>query len=74
MKLSIACAISMLFLAGGAFAASDQQPATPQPKTYYYWLHPKLGMVKVDRATNAIITSRNKKDSSSDKAAAARTN
>lgn len=52
-----ACTLSLLCLAGAAFAA-DQQSAPPQPGTYYYWLHPKLGMVKVCRANNAIITSR----------------
>lgn len=30
---------------------------TPKSGTYW-WLHPKLGMVKVNKATNAIVTSK----------------
>ncbi len=44
---------------GASFAATatpaSQESASP---TFYYWLHPKLGMVKVDKATNAIVKSK----------------
>lgn len=37
--------------------ATTVGPSTPEVSGgYYYWLHPKLGHVKVDRATNAIVT------------------
>jgi len=36
-------------------AQASTSPATSSG--YYWWLHPKLGMVKVDRATNVMITS-----------------
>lgn len=37
--------------------ATAVAPATPEVSgAYYYWLHPKLGHVKVDRATNAMVT------------------
>lgn len=46
-------------LGAGAASAADLSPqAAGSPKPYYYWLHPKLGMVKVDRATNAMVTAR----------------
>lgn len=38
-----------------AVAQAASAPAASQ-KTFYYWLHPKLGMVKVDRASNAMLT------------------
>lgn len=42
--------------AAASFAASAQSSTREAPsKSYYYWLHPKLGMVKVDRKTNAMI-------------------
>jgi hypothetical protein len=53
-------------LATGAMAQTSTpttvvgaQASTPRSTSsgYYWWLHPKLGMVKVDRATNAMITS-----------------
>lgn len=46
-------------LAGAASAATDNPAAKPMEggKSYYWWLHPKLGMVKVDRATNAMLVS-----------------
>lgn len=57
---------SGVFIAATASAQTPAAPAAPatQPaaaaaaghKTFYYWLHPKLGMVKVDRATNAMLT------------------
>jgi hypothetical protein len=47
LLVAAAAALAPLAQAGGA--------APVAPKPYYYWLHPKLGMVKVDRATNAIL-------------------
>lgn len=49
--------IGATLVAGGSFAATAvpaQQGASP---TSYNWLHPKLGMVKVDRATHAMLKS-----------------
>ena len=61
-----------LFLVAGLVLASFATAQTASPtampsaqagnsapvaqKSYYWWLHPKLGMVKVDRATNAMLT------------------
>ena len=49
-------------------AASPQAPAAPAPasapapaaseKSYHYWLHPKLGMVKIDKNTHFIVEGR----------------
>ena len=53
--------LAAALVAAGAFAAQavpTAAPASATAPTYYYWLHPKLGMVKVDRATNAIVTAK----------------
>ena len=47
--------IAVALLSGAAYAA-DTRAAPPAGRPYYYWLHPKLGMVKVDRQTNAMLT------------------
>ena len=50
--LSIAVGMSV----AASFAAGQTSaPKPPEGKPYYYWLHPKLGHVKVDRATNAML-------------------
>lgn len=52
-------AISASLLAAGCASTANMTPQDASAKSsYYYWEHPKLGMVKVDRATNAIVTSR----------------
>ena len=53
----------LLILAAGLALAGAAAAATPprqqsEGASWYWWLHPKLGMVKVDRATNAIIVVR----------------
>lgn len=46
-----------LALAGAAAAAAPANQPSGSSASWYWWLHPKLGMVKVDRATNAMIVS-----------------
>lgn len=66
--------IGAVFASGAAMAAAQMpegsQAAAPAPaasqakqeRSYYWWLHPKQGMVKVDRATNfPVIPQRQKK-------------
>jgi len=36
-------------------AAPGPASGTSSTRTYSYWLHPKLGMVKVDRSTHAMV-------------------
>lgn len=48
--------VAALF-ASAALPAAAQEPTTQQTSGTYNWLHPKLGMVKVDRATGAIVHS-----------------
>jgi hypothetical protein len=46
------------FLAGCAYTTGGPpSQAAATSDGYYWWLHPKLGMVKVDRATNAMLVS-----------------
>lgn len=49
----------ILFLAftvtAAALPAAAAARTEPDAKPYYYWLHPKLGHVKIDRATNAML-------------------
>lgn len=40
-------------ITGASFSASAA-PGSESPN-FYYWLHPKLGHVKVDKTTNAMI-------------------
>lgn len=49
-----------LALAGCATPPSPSTTSIPSAGTSatYYWLHPKQGMMKVDRATNATLTRR----------------
>lgn len=45
----LAAMFAQAALAANAAGAPERLPDT------YYWLHPKQGYVKVDRATNAIV-------------------
>lgn len=55
---TLACALlGFSLLTGCASAAMDSSRDVAKSDTYH-WLHPKLGMVKVDRATNAIVIPR----------------
>lgn len=54
-------AIVAALLAGAALPAIAAEAAVGQKASdTYYWLHPKLGFVKVDRATGAIVRSQRK--------------
>ena len=51
--------LALAILAGPAFAQSQPAPQAPaEAKTYHYWLHPKLGMVKVDKKTHFMLVGR----------------
>lgn len=50
-------AIVAALLASAAMPAAAQEPTTQQAGGTYNWLHPRLGIVKVDRATGAIVHS-----------------
>lgn len=52
-------------------AVAAAQNSTPEAKDYYYWLHPKLGMVKVDRQTHAMVTSGKRAHTGADRPARA---
>lgn len=52
----VAAIVAALF-ASAALPAAAQEPTTQQASGTYNWLHPKLGIVKVDRATGAIVRS-----------------
>lgn len=60
MTKFIVLAIGATLFAAAATAApaSTSAPAAQGPSGTYYWLHPKLGMVKVDRATNFMVTAK----------------
>jgi hypothetical protein len=51
--------LAAVTLAGCAAASSpgSQVSAGSNSESWYWWLHPKLGMIKVDRASNAMIIS-----------------
>ena len=48
--------IAVALLSGAAYPADTRAAQPGERPYYYYWLHPKLGMVKVDRQTNAMLT------------------
>lgn len=61
MKKLTSALLSAVILAGTSFAVyAAPAPASGvgAPGTYYWWNHPRLGMVKVDRATNAMVHSK----------------
>lgn len=62
MKTALVTLVSLL--SAGFVSAANVASARETTKHYYYWLHPKLGMVKVDRATNAMVTARTARDQS----------
>lgn len=72
MKKALLAVFAFTLGAGAAFAANVNPQSAGSTTPYYYWLHPKLGMVKVDRATNAMVTSRSVRQAStqSDRGAA----
>lgn len=62
LAATLVAAIGPAALAAGEGAAPPAAPpaqasgAAASRTSFYYWLHPKLGMVKVDRVTNAMLT------------------
>jgi hypothetical protein len=63
-KLLIAL-LGATFASGAALAqtptqqsADTKQAAAAKSNGTYYWLHPRLGMVKVDRATNFMVVAK----------------
>ena len=46
-----------IFVAATAVLAFTSVAQASDKDNTYLWLHPKLGMVRVDKATNAIVTS-----------------
>ncbi len=50
MKSTILAAATAVLVFTSVAHASDNGNA-------YFWLHPKLGMVRVDKVTNAMVTS-----------------
>lgn len=58
-KLLAVVLSTTLFAAAAVAAPSDTSKPTAQASSgTYYWLHPKLGHVKVDRATNFMVTAK----------------
>lgn len=58
MKKTILAVLTSLLGAGCASTANLTPQQASARQSYYYWLHPKLGLVKVDSATNAMVTAR----------------
>jgi hypothetical protein len=63
-QLASAVAIVAALLSGAAVPAAAQAPSGHPAGETYNWLHPKLGFVKVDRATGATVRSRSSTDPS----------
>lgn len=57
MKTLILAILASLLAAGCASTANVRPQGVGAKGSYYYWEHPKLGVLKVDRATNATVTS-----------------
>lgn len=60
-KLAVILFGAALF-AGAASATTDTRTEPASKSGSYYWLHPKLGMVKVDRVTNAMVVTKRDKE------------
>lgn len=60
MTKIIAIVLGTTLYAAAAVAApsSVSEPTAQAPSGTYYWLHPKLGHVKVDRATGFMVTAK----------------
>lgn len=58
MKKLTSALLGAAIFAGASFAAYAAPSGGEAPSATYWWLHPKLGMVKVDRATNAMVHSK----------------
>lgn len=56
--IAIALGATLFAAAATAAPAAPPAPAAQGSSGTYYWLHPKLGHVKVDRATNFMVTAK----------------
>lgn len=65
MKTLISAILASLLAAGCASTANMTPRDVSAKSSYSYWLHPKLGMVKVDRQTHAMVTARPVRETSS---------
>lgn len=65
MKNTMLAILTSLLATGCASTANVTPKDVSAKQSYYYWLHPKLGMVKVDRATNAMVTARTARETPS---------
>ena len=74
MRATVIAMLATAILAAPASFAQAQpaSSSTATGKSYYYWLHPKLGMVKVDRKTNAMLVGRRPEHGTSSAAAVTR--
>lgn len=53
MNTRLALCLALALVAAGSVACANAPVADrAETKPYTYWLHPKLGMIKVDRQTN----------------------
>lgn len=58
--------VGAALLVGTSYAATDAQTRADTKGDTYNWLHPKLGIVKIDRATNAMVVGKRQKSSSTE--------
>ena len=59
MKKLFSILLGAAIFAGASFTAyAAPRSGDSAPDAYYWWNHPRLGMVKVDRATNTMIHSK----------------
>lgn len=64
MKKTIATILATGLFVGTSMAAYAAPSGKEAASGTYWWLHPRRGMVKVDRATNAIVPSKRTADRS----------
>lgn len=58
--------VGVALLVGTSYAATEAQTRADAKGDTYNWLHPKLGIVKIDRATNAMVVGKRQKSSSTE--------
>lgn len=56
--IALVLGITVFAAAAAAAPVTAPAPAAQESSGTYYWLHPKLGHVKVDRATNFMVTAK----------------
>jgi hypothetical protein len=67
--LILLAAIVTAHAAAATSTAPAPGPASSSTRTYSYWLHPKLGMVKVDRSTHAMVVAKRQEPDAAQRAA-----